>query len=1106
MCENQSDFSEVTEGQRRSELASEGKRDDSRAIWPSRPSEELPDGEWHTAAIVWVDLGLPSDADEEEIFETVTLVLPALTAITRDYYGQAIPHQDGLTAVFGAPTAHEDDVERAVQAALDIQSYLVKRARQSQVSLDFRLAVSYGQVVAGYIGPEYHSEFVVKGEPVHTAERIAESVPPGEVWVTDAVRAATEQLFFYQPIAAAVTPDLTDVFVSELVGLREQPGQTGTLPRHKSGFIGREEALQAINESGNHLAQGRGGLIWIQGEPGIGKSRLMQEFAASLEFVHLLWAAKCSLRRSGHAFSLFLDLFTGIFSLQANDTPDQNRVQIDRVIQTWPKDAQVARPYLQMLLGLRPSDPAARRLDNLEPEQFQQQTFVALRRLLKSLADERPLVVLLDDLQWIDPMSAELLTFLLPLVTTAPILFVCAQRPRWVDSPIKRVAQALSLIPDHTARIDLERLSNADSKLLLNQLLPQVKLPARLHGVIQQRGEGNPYFIEEYVRILIEQGYVRQFQGRWTVDRGRDLADIPLPASLETLIRSRIDALPSDLKRTVQYASVIGASFEAGLLELITGEPHIKEALARLESRLFVHGGADSGRWEFNHTLIEAVAYNTLLKARRQTIHLTLAQALEARWVGTEAKHAKELAYHYTEGGESRKALSYLVLAGEQAAAGFANEEAKTYFEQAVQQLHTAPESEKSLQWRVVVGLGDVYRSLGKYAESTAILEEGLALIEASGWQADCPASLYRRLGQTAHKQGDLDAAREYFSQALGRLGEPTDPQSQIEIARVLNGLAWIHFMRGDLDQARTACESSIRYAQGVDALSELAAAENLLGGIHFRESAWKPALHHTMRAMILREQMGYTWGVAASMSNLGILAHSAGQWSKAQSYFEQTFEMWEEMGDAEGLAIVHNNMGSLALDQGELELAEFHFRESLGTAPSTDLAVHITKAQVGLAQVLSLKGELGAAQESIDASLGQAQAIGAHDLLAEIYLAQAEIRLAGSAWEEARSAAQEAASLAADAGHRSFEAHAWRLISMVALEQGDLQAAHEALARGRQAIAGATDELETGRLAAQAGRICRREGAVTQADAELGVAQAIFTQLGAKLDLERLE
>ena len=155
---------------------------------------------------------------------------------------------------------------------------------------------------------------------------------------------------------------------------------------------------------------------------------------------------------------------------------------------------------------------------------------------------------------------------------------------------------------------------------------------------------------------------------------------------------------------------------------------------------------------------------------------------------------------------------------------------------------------------------------------------------------------------------------------------------------------------------------------------------------------------------------------------------------------------------------------------------------------------------------VTRLKGVLGTAQKSIDAALSQAQAIGADDLLAEIYLAQAETRLAGSDWEEARSAAQEALSLATEAGHRSFEAHAWRLVSMVALEQGDLLAAHQALAQGRQAMAGATDELETGRLAAQAYRIYLREGALTQADAELSVAQELFTQLGAKLDLERLE
>ncbi len=1076
----------------------------------------LPEGEWHTAAILWLELAPPADADEEAVFETLALVMPALALIAQEYQGQLVRHQNGLTVVFGAPTAYEDDTERAVQAGWAMVHYLEDPQHQGQVPLIARVAVSRGEVVAGYIGSSLYKEFAVRGEPVQVAHRVAQIASPGKVWVTEAARAATERLFVYAPpapptgdLAPHLPPDgqmegagLEGASISELIGLSEKPEPARGLAGIRARLIGRETSLQAMIELSRLLNQSLGGLIWVEGEPGIGKSRLLQEFASSLLTTDgLLWSARCSPQRSGQAFSLFADLFVQALNLQPNDAPDQLRVRIQQVIQGWPRDAQLMRPYVEALLGLQPGGLEGERLTSLEPEQLRQQTFVALRRMFKSLSQERPVVFLLDDLHWIDPISAELLQFLIPVVTSAPILFVCAQRRQGADSPNDRLVRAQGLIPSQTLRLTLARLSNNESETLLAELLPDVELPARLRNTILGRSEGNPYFIEEYVRVLIEQGHLQYHQGRWTFDLAQDLGDIPMPSSLETLIRSRIDALPADLKQLVQHAAVIGPSFETGLLEAIADIPNVKGALARLESRLLVHRGGETGQWAFNHSMIETVVYNTLLKARRKTIHLKVAEILEARWTGAEAEHAEVLAYHYSQAGEDNKALIYLVLAGERAAARCATEEARTYLEQAKQLISQNSEIDQSLHWRIVAGLGDVYRAIGQYAQSRAVLEEGLAVPETRP-----QAGLHRRLGETAQKYGDLEAAYEHFSQALSILGELDDPQAQAEVARVLNGLGWIHYVRGHFDQARAACEASLTYARSSDALSELAAAENLLGGIYFRQSEWKSALHHTTRAMILREQMGYTWGVASTLANLGVLAVAAGHWGKARSFFERSLALRQEMGDAEGIALAHNNLGSLARDQGDLDLAEYHFKESLAVSKPFNIAFHVANSGLGLAHVLLLKGETEAAQQALTASLNQARAIGAEDVLAEIHRIQAEILMASSAWHDAELAAKQSAVLAAETGNRSLEATAWRVLSEVALQHEDLEAAREALANARHALADASDELEAGRVAAQAGRIHLGEGQLAQAETELRIAQEIFMRLGATLDLKRVE
>jgi tetratricopeptide (TPR) repeat protein len=257
---------------------------------------------------------------------------------------------------------------------------------------------------------------------------------------------------------------------------------------------------------------------------------------------------------------------------------------------------------------------------------------------------------------------------------------------------------------------------------------------------------------------------------------------------------------------------------------------------------------------------------------------------------------------------------------------------------------------------------------------------------------------------------------------------------------------------------------------------------------------------------MILREQAGYTWGVAGSLSNLGILAVSAGHWDKAWSFFERSLALRQEMGDVEGVAIVRNNLGTLARDRGNLEQAEYHFRQSLAIAKPFEISFHIANSAIGLAQVLLLQGKVAVAEETITDSLAQAEAIGAEDLLAEIHYVQAKILVAKSVWDEAKAEAEGAVLLAVETGNRCLEASSWRVASEIELTRGDPQAALAELAKSRRALADVTDHLEAGRIAAQAGRIGLHEGQLDQAVANLESAQEIFVQLGANLDLRQVE
>ena len=1063
----------------------------------------LPQAEHRNVAILWVNLSLPAGIDEEAAFETLAFVVPACATIVQEYNGNVRQRPDGLLGIFGAPKAYEDDAERAVLTAHHILRYLQQSENQPALPLTVHIAVTYGPVVAGQISHRQRRELIIQGEPQQQAQHIAANTPAGRVWVSDSVRAHTQHRFVYHP-----APPLTDAsLVWELIDLQETPGLARGLAGIRTRFIGREAPLQAMMALAATLARGIGGIVWVEGEAGIGKSRLLREFKVGLAPGEaLVWTGACSPQRVAHAFSLFSNLLGQVFDLKPVDGADSIRAKIETAIQLWPADAQATRPYLELLAGIRPGGAEGERLSRLEPEQLRQQTFVAMRRLLRTLARQKPLVLMLDDLHWIDPISAELLIFLATMVTSDPILFVCAQRREGSDSPNDRLVRLYSLLTGQTTRLFLERFSPTDSQTLLAELLPGVEMLSAVSRLIIDRSEGNPYFLEEFVRMFVEQGYIRHTDGRWQVTAMPDESITPLPSSLETLIRSRVDTLPADLRQTLQAAAVIGHEFEALLLAMLLETPDVNTLLERLGSRLMLQATATPGRWQFSHTIFMTVVYNSLFKARRQALHLKVAQWLEGRWSESVADQAEALAYHFGQAGAYGRALPYLLTAGEQAASRHASEEALLHFQRAAEYLTQMAQPDPHWQWRVAVGLGDVYRFVGKYAESAATLKIGLALTQDNPAFSDRRANIYRRLGETAQKQGDFATAQNYFDLAQAALGQPNSLDQMVEAARILIRLAWIAFAQGHFDQAQQMCHESLAHAQGADSLNELAAAENLLGGIYYHLGEWREALQHTTRAMVLHEQMGYTWGVAVSLSNLGILAFVAGHWPKAITFFKRALELRQEMGDVEGVTITHNNLGNAYRGQGELALAETHFRQSLEAATLFNMSYHIANTSTGLAQVLLWQGHVAAAREVLSAALNQAHLIGAQDVLAEAYGVEAALCLAEDKPTEALAVARQSAELAATIGNPSYEAAGWRFSAEAALQQGDLPLAESLLARARQALTQATQELEAGQLAALASRIYHRIGRFAQAESERRTAQEIFTRLGAQYFLHQLE
>ena len=1074
----------------------------------------LPEGEKHRAVVLCLELrtldtsaDAPPNQDDEAILEQLARLLPSLVQMGQEKGASVIRRNEGLTLVFGAPISHEDDFTLAVETAWEMTQVLDEIQEQERLHITFAGGISAGEVVGGYLDPGSQRKFVVTGPPVQYAMAIAAAAAPGQIWVSQSVRSETEHAFLFDSIPKEASPGIDGFPISVLTGRRSDPQEKRGLSGLQAPLVGRQEQLEAMLALAARLEDGQGGLIWLEGEAGIGKSRLLREFAARFADQGIpVWSGQCSPQAARQAFSLFTNLLENVFSLSHTDSSQQKREKIRAQLAQWFPDPGPIAPHLEILCGVLPEESHAQQLATMEPEQLRQQLFVALRTLLNRVARDTGLIVLLDDLHWIDPLSAQLLLFLVYAIQDTPILLVGARRPAAGQDEHLELTQVRELYPQRTVTLQLERLNLAESAELLQGLLSGGALAPSVRNFVLNRSEGNPFYIEEFLRLLLERGYLEDQDGKWSLRPGLDLDTLPLPTSLEALIRSRVDNLPLPLRQQLQLAAIIGRPFKSDLLAVIGERPDVEQLLCQAAEQGILRLSPETEQWAFSHNLAQAVVYEGMLKVQRKALHRRVAEALQSYWAGSEEEHAAELAHHFALAGENRKALGYLIIAGEQAAAHDANQEALEHFQQADAILGSLPGADCCLRWRVIQGLGDVHRFLGHYTESLQALERGLSLIQCSDISPLLQAGLYRRMGETARRQGAPELAYDYYRQALVRLEEPEDVPGQLEAARTLLGLAWTHFYRGQLEKARETSELSHHYAELAQGLNELAAAENLLGGIYFQMGETAQAMEHTAKALAWREEMGYSWGVAATLSNLGVLAMADGDWKQAAAYFQQSLERRMELGDMEGVAIVHNNLGWLAVDRGELTEAAHHFQQSFQVAGPAKMTYHSANAQLGLAQVHFLQGDSQAAEGCLRESLELAQRADAKDLVSEIRRLQAEIHLAHAQIAQAQKTAWEAVHLAQETGSPGLTAAAWRILSECQLRQGDLAGAQHSLAQAQTALARAVNALENARLAVQQARLALRRGRQDEAADHLLEAKETFARLGAQLELQRVQ
>jgi len=543
----------------------------------SRPPQQA--GERRPLTVLFSDIvdstAIAERLDPEDWTVIVNEAFERMSRAVRRYDGTVARLMgDAILAFFGAPVAHEDDPERAVRCGLDLVASideLGERVRREHgVALRVRVGINTGPVLVGRVGSEMAHEYTAMGDAVNVAARMQSAARPGTVLVT----AATHR--FIAPIVDAVDAGQLElkgktgtVRAYEIVAVRAG-GTTTTrgLAGIQSPMVGREAQLAALRAAFDVVRAGQGRMACVLGEPGLGKSRLLAEFRREIERTGPppAWIeGRCLSYGQGQPYHLVLDLVRSLLGVAAASGETEVRTALERASrEALGEEWTDAYAYLGHLLSLQLEPEMATRLTTLDMEATKRYV-ASIHRLLRARSERAPVVLVCEDLHWADPSSVGAIAGLLPLANEMPLLCVATSRPDRASPGWRLITQAREMFGEALTELPLSPLTGEESLALIANLLEIESLPARVRDFIMEKAEGNPFFVEEVIRMLIERGAIERRGERWVAVAGA--ADIEIPDTLQGLLLARIDRLPDEARRVLRVASVIGRQFPLTVLE-----------------------------------------------------------------------------------------------------------------------------------------------------------------------------------------------------------------------------------------------------------------------------------------------------------------------------------------------------------------------------------------------------------------------------------------------------------------------------------------------------------------------------------------------------------
>ncbi len=939
---------------------------------------------------------LLADRDPEEAHELLDPVVQRMMDAVHRYEGTVSEVRgDGIMALFGAPVAHEDHAQRACYAALDMQSairrYADEMMRTHGVKAQIRVGLNSGEVVVRAIGSDLRMDYATVGQTTHLAARMEQLADPGSTLLTANTLRLAEGYIEVKPLGPVPVKGLeAPVDVYELIGAGSVRSRLhAAAARGLTRFVGRETELEQLRWALDQTKAAHGEVVAIVGEAGVGKSRLVWEVIHShrTEGWLIVQAGSVSYGKATPYLPI-IDLLKGYFQIENKDDYRTIREKLTGKLLTLDRALEPILPALLALLDVPVEDATWNALDS---RQRRQRTLEAVKRIFLRESQVQPLLVVFEDLHWIDSETQILLDSLVESVPTARLLLLVNYRPeyehRWGSKT-------------YYTQLGLEPLPTESAEELLTTLLGGDPSLESLKRLLIERTEGNPFFLEESVTALAESEVLVGERGAYRAAMPSD--SVRMPPTVHAVLAARIDRLPVEEKQLLATAASIGNVVPFALLQAVCDQDELplRQGLAHLQVTEFLYETAlfPELEYTFKHALTQEVAYRSLLNEQRRELHARILGAMERIYGDRLAEQIERLAHHAFLGGQWARAVDFLRQAGAKSAARSTYPEAVAFFEQALVALGHLSETSKSLREGIDIrfSLRSAFQALGEHERVFAHLRDAEALASALG------------------DQDRLGWASAYLSQYLWRMGDPA--------------------------QALVAGKRALTMATTLRDFALEVVANFFMGQGYFNVGDYRRAIDHCRRNVTVLEgeraygRLGLT-GLPSVLSRTWLAWSLAerGEFAEATVHAEEAVKIAEAVGHPYDMASARLALGHIQLLRGDLDQAIPTLEYAVELCKSGGLGViyPTTTALLGLAYALC--GRLTEALPIVEK--GETQAPESRIFIFDTStatIAPGTVYLLAGRIDEAAGMATRAAELAAKRGFRGSEARASILLGEI--------------------------------------------------------------------------